>query len=384
MIDLPNRGDTTYKEIKEFKDYEFTNCIAYEMVIRNNKVIELIKRFLEKFINVDLNAKDIFYNTSSLKESFKESQELINIYCINPIYLHLEYGFLKNVTDELQRILQELKVTNEGKYRNLNSIFFNKNREYEETRTPEDYKQETQLMGRDNPEENKYTHFKSTNTYQSLIIYKEIKVKDTKDLLYKEDLKKLNKDDFVKTISNEWIKPNYSRPELHQSFMSAKKRSVEIDFSLPLEEITDFIKILKKEHKDEEIIKNPLELLGMDFEKSNNKKMNKKLIADKFFIYDYVASRLKQIKEDNLLMYEEYEEQKQEILNNKYIDSNDRKIQLKELKREFEENTNVRKDEVFEDIEGFSSGTAKRYYYDIKPFIDDCKYKELITGTTTK
>ena len=36
MDKLPQRDDLIYKEIEEFQDYELTNCIAYEMMIRNS------------------------------------------------------------------------------------------------------------------------------------------------------------------------------------------------------------------------------------------------------------------------------------------------------------------------------------------------------------
>ena len=121
-----------------------------------------------------------------------------------------------------------------------------------------------------------------------------------------------------------------------------------------------------------------------DSDKSDNKQINKRLIADKFFIYDYITARQEQIKKDNELKFQEYEEQLQEIKNNPYVTPKDRKIQQQELKKEFEENTNTRINELFEDIEDFTPATARRYYYYIKPFIDDCKYKEVITGTSSK
>jgi hypothetical protein len=37
MDRLPQRDDLIYKEIEEFQDYELTNCVAYEMMIRNNE-----------------------------------------------------------------------------------------------------------------------------------------------------------------------------------------------------------------------------------------------------------------------------------------------------------------------------------------------------------
>ena len=42
-IKLPKRSDSIYKEIEEFEDYEYSNCIAYEMAIRNKEVKRLIK-----------------------------------------------------------------------------------------------------------------------------------------------------------------------------------------------------------------------------------------------------------------------------------------------------------------------------------------------------
>lgn len=37
MDKLPQRDDLIYKEIEEFQDYELTNCVAYEMMARNNE-----------------------------------------------------------------------------------------------------------------------------------------------------------------------------------------------------------------------------------------------------------------------------------------------------------------------------------------------------------
>lgn len=175
------------------------------------------------------------------------------------------------------------------------------------------------------------------------------------------------------------IKDMYSRPKIRLE--NTNFLQVKINPNLPKDELIAYISKIKDEYdKDNSLIKTPLELLGEDFEKSDNKKINKKIIADKFFIYDYVTSRQEQIKKDNEFLYEVYEEDIQKIKKNPYITSSDRKIQLKEKKRELEENANTRKDELFADIPKFKTGTAKRYYYDIKPFIDDCKYKELITG----
>jgi hypothetical protein len=43
MEDLPKLTDSIYKEIEEFEDYEYSNCIAYEMCIRNKEVKRLFE-----------------------------------------------------------------------------------------------------------------------------------------------------------------------------------------------------------------------------------------------------------------------------------------------------------------------------------------------------
>jgi len=40
----PLRSDTKYTEIEKFKDYEVTQCIAYEMAIRNPKINALVEK----------------------------------------------------------------------------------------------------------------------------------------------------------------------------------------------------------------------------------------------------------------------------------------------------------------------------------------------------
>lgn len=45
MNKLPKRSDPIYKEIESFEDYELTQCIAYEMAIRNNNNLELLNQY---------------------------------------------------------------------------------------------------------------------------------------------------------------------------------------------------------------------------------------------------------------------------------------------------------------------------------------------------
>ncbi len=47
MKNLPKRSDSIYKKIEEFEDYELTYCVADEMMIRNEKFKEDLKKLNE-------------------------------------------------------------------------------------------------------------------------------------------------------------------------------------------------------------------------------------------------------------------------------------------------------------------------------------------------
>lgn len=364
-IKLPKRSDSIYKEIEEFEYYEYSNCIAYEMCIRNKEVKKLLNIIINKF-------DEIFEAT--------------------------EFEFIIN-KEAIEKECNELKKYGIG-FNTLSSIL-----------TDIFYEINDIEVGKS-----------SLN-----ILYENDLILDRKDYLYVD----LIDDGIVGVLENgdeeiipykqmnldyiPLIKKSYSRPTL--KIDKSKIFKVELDLSLPKEELLDYVSKIKDDfnNKTNAMIKTPIDLLIYDSslmeyigkenntseinrkldaledillddktDNSNIKKLKKKLIADSFFIYDYVTARQEQIKKGNELKFQEYEEQLQEIKNNPYVTPKDRKIQQQELKKEFEENTNTRINELFEDIEDFTPATARRYYYYIKPFIDDCKYKEVITGTSSK
>ena len=365
MEELPKLTDSIYKEIEEFEDYEYSNCIAYEMCIRNKEVKKLLNIIINKF-------DEIFEAT--------------------------EFEFIIN-KEAIEKECNELKKYGIG-FNTLSSIL-----------TDIFYEINDIEVGKS-----------SLN-----ILYENDLILDRKDYLYVD----LIDDGIVGVLENgdeeiipykqmnldyiPLIKKSYSRPTL--KIDKSKIFKVELDLSLPKEELLDYVSKIKDDfnNKTNAMIRTPIDLLIYDSslmeyigkenntseinrkldaledillddktDNSNIKKLKKKLIADSFFIYDYVTARQEQIKKGNELKFQEYEEQLQEIKNNPYVTPKDRKIQQQELKKEFEENTNTRINELFEDIEDFTPATARRYYYYIKPFIDDCKYKEVITGTSSK
>jgi hypothetical protein len=71
MDKLPQRSDLIYKEIEEFQDYELTNCIAYEMMIRNPGFLkdrEYLKIELISLYHQDKITKDELWKFSDEKD----------------------------------------------------------------------------------------------------------------------------------------------------------------------------------------------------------------------------------------------------------------------------------------------------------------------------
>ncbi len=67
-----SRADTSYKEIEKFKDYELTQCIAYEMAIRNPERKKLYQEY-KKYVYTDKLDKWVSkFNTVQTYEEYKK------------------------------------------------------------------------------------------------------------------------------------------------------------------------------------------------------------------------------------------------------------------------------------------------------------------------
>jgi hypothetical protein len=265
---LPNRNDKQYTDVEKFKEYELTNNIAYEMVIRNSEVQKIIKDFLKQFIENEVSNYTPVLDTLDFKEADEAAQQLLKTFRINPLQLYLEYNFLSDIIEELKRIQDELSDTQKII---VNSILFKA--------INDDYRNE---YTKNTTEENrtKILDVVTTSFYENTFVYQE------------EDKEK----GLSKTILRKDIKPIFTvRPQLHIDFDIAKIRDVEINFSLPKNEILSFIEYLYDDVKKNPL-NTPLELLSIELDEDNNtldKKINTKLIfskqhklANMFYVYD--------------------------------------------------------------------------------------------------
>lgn len=173
------------------------------------------------------------------------------------------------------------------------------------------------------------------------------------------------------------------------------KINVALNMSLPENELVAYIKHIKKTLSDENSkeLKTPNKLLGKDVQEAKKiknypQKPTAKKLADMFFVYDYVNKRLKQIDNDRSYIDQKYKDDKAEIKNDPLYNSADKSVQLKVLQQEYSENkVDIGLEEIFkeivdsiEDISFTSASTASNYYYALKPYIEECRYPEFLTG----
>lgn len=276
-----NRNDKQYLEIESFEDYEFTSCMAYEMAIRNNRVIELIKNNSE-YIN----------GNNRLFDSDIE-MELLEKYYIDEIYLN--YHFFSDVVN-----INEEKNKNGWRWKN------NIGKDIEKT--------EEQILSKE--------HFRGFSIFTII------------------------KDSIIPEQST--VLTNFKRPPL-QSFPIVKELDIRLNFALPEKDLLEYIKHVKSEFdKNNGIIKSGFEILN-DIEFNNSDKIDSRdilsyqeRVADMFFIYDCMKLSYKTLKIRYML---------EDYYSSKGIET-----------------------------KSFTEKTIAKYFKKAEKYIDNCAYKELITG----
>lgn len=250
------RTNSQYTDIENFKDYEFTHNIKYELAIRNADIQELVKSFVHIWVQQEVPRDILIHTTSDLKYS-KETAYKLGDHFIDVASLYLEYHFFK---DEVELISSHQATHKDDTLSTPNSILFDtKNSENIFTRG-----KETRTM----------YHTQKTNLFEKVLVYKET-----------QSTKK-------REISRHEITPRYSRPTL-QPFYNTNTLKVNLDLSLPVKELSDFIVKLKCE-KDKGRISHLTisSLLNINHIENQSIKHKKKRLADMFFIYDYITFKL--------------------------------------------------------------------------------------------
>lgn len=275
------RDDIQYLDIEKFEDYEFSSCTAYEMAIRNDEVIELIKR-------------NNAYQLENIHNDSEITDKLLTEYYISDCYL--AYHFFSDIID----IEKERNLSGWRWKEHKNSNEFEKTEE--QTLTAEFFQGFTV----------RHNIIDSVVPEQSCIL------------------------------------TSFMRPPL-EPYPIIKELDVRLNFSLPEKDLVEYIKHIKRKFdKKNSFIKSAFEILN-EIEFKNGDKINprdilayKERVADMFFIYDSIKLSHKILKIRYVL---------EDYYSNKGIST-----------------------------KSFTEKTIRKYYELAKEYIDNKKYKEIITG----
>jgi len=378
--EIPKRTDDRYKRIENFKHYELTHCIVFEMAGRNKEVRKLI----QDISNIKL-VQDVVYEiiTPNIENQI-EAQEDQTKGTISESTLK-KYREYELIYKDLIKVLKD-------KY----YLYFDQNAvNIPEIENPFKEKDFSGMSPEEIEEEFSDALSSPMSKHISGAIGKFLHGEEY--LFYKSDHNIY--EGFVtarginprcKTFDISSINTHFQR-----KIYDTNEVNVALNMSLPEDELVEYIKHIKKTLSDENSkeLKSPNKLLGKDVQESKKikhypKKQTATKLADMFFVYDYVNKRLTQIADDRSSIDQKYIDDKEEIKNDPLYNSDDKLVQLKVLQQEYSENkVDIGLEEIFkeivdsvEDISFTSASTASNYYYALKPYIEECRYPEFLTG----
>ncbi len=294
MIKLPKRDDAIYKEIESFADYELTQCVAYEMAIRAPEIRKILEEKAYEDDNNEDSKNGILMPTDANKKIWNTFKEHgLEI----SVVLNKNY---KNNTGILQSFF--VKYTNNGLHK-INANFAKD--------------------GINGITINGINHFIGSNSENAFAKIPECSLLIARPLL---ELK------------------------------TTKRAMLDINFSLPIEEIKAQIEHIKKElDKDKKTIISPIDIFNDIVYASPNqiqKKPKAVKYADWFYIYDSYKMLKNGSKSDEIVFGE--------------ID-----LKLMEHYRTDDDN--------YYSVETYKKTIMKNMKY----LIDELGYQELITGVNS-
>lgn len=369
MDRLPQRSDLIYKEIEEFQDYELTNCIAYEMMIRTDNDYHVVSN------------KSYVYKIDKIKLSD------INLFGFQNLLQVVEKLYPKYIEDTKERAFDIFFRNSLFKQKEITGYLNEK--DFENENLKEIYRQDF----------NQGKRFYTNNILDDLEYFIEYYLNNDDEFfnnIYIPTLLEpylLDKNNCKAIIKEQKIlrkmKLPSSRPE--SNFNIQKSCLLEINLNLPKEELIAYISKIKDEYdKDNSIIKTPLEILGETLENENIDMKNlpkrdiKKIYADMFYIYDYFIFQDKKYKNER--------EKLKNVLKIKIKETNKiweyDKLDKKEKIVQFSDKYKIEKqryskeqiiDELMKELK-FNKTKVTDYLKIMRMFIDDLAYKKLLTG----
>jgi len=253
MIDenLPKRDDAIYKEIEAFEEFELTECITYELAIRNIDNIVNITNYIRECIDRDM----VFENDEC------KYKDIVNKAGFDG-KLYINYPFFKEINSyirEKTNWIEDSKRTDGLQV--MNNILF----------------EPTKSIGTFT---NSHTNVGDTKHYIGYSASKYFSY-------YKSSEQSLDK--YIGVDKASRATPLYKRPQIKADFLIRKNVDININLSLPKKELFDLVSKLKDDFDNNQTIKAPIEILKNSIEIDDKEYKNTKAQkwADYFYIYDY-------------------------------------------------------------------------------------------------
>lgn len=404
----PNKDRPDRNEIDTFQDYELTQCIVYELAIRNPRYKEEVDYVIE-FYNE--HKKDIDFSIINrgkpierkkgqhiTHSKFLELKRLINNIEVIPFNFEdntLEYKDIKRFDEEFYKLLDFI-MEHQSKKGIESTIFKKKKKLIDKTDILEEegFWVETKIESVNQPVfyipvDPDYTSKAAVKAAKTPEDFFEITKKYNKDTTSDKVAERLKRRDVL--ISKMRIHERFKRPKLKFNSSTLKHLIAEIDLSRPEKEIYAYIKHLKGALRDNSELITPMELLASLFEPEdevfidNEKKYNvskASMFAERLFVYDYITTTIKNNKANNSF-YEKQIRKIQDASKDDFCLNRTEKTQ--EAKAYFAENeatTSARKlmkkPEILKAI-GAKSDTVIGHYNKINELLIDERYKKLLS-----
>jgi hypothetical protein len=359
--EIVSRNNKIYTEIDNFKLYELTPCIAYEMAIRNKEV----KFLLEEYYNI---------NEMMVKDSYLFGGKIYSENMFNQFRRYEEYTNLthEEYVDLMFRKFKTYEMLIEKNYKNFLVSYIDKCTELGISELmvleekildelinhylvyPTGYLR--QIPGADSISLEKITNSKKEKK-EKLVTDENVEDNGinirSAEIIHDEfiQMQRINRGSEKYSVNN--IIPNFNRQVNDQNQIR-----IAINFSLPENEIVEYITRIKKKISP----KTPFELLGNKLDKAKDISnievidVNKKKIN-----IDMTKGEKPQNKFADMLYV--YDMKNRGFTNVKIID---------ELNYYTHRTTSI------------SEKTVKKYFLIAKNYIENKKYKELITGKVEK
>lgn len=323
MSKVPKRNDPIYKEIESFEDYELTQCVAYEMAIRNDYNINLVNEIVSYFnIHKDkifnlikkTNSKELNRTNYDYSKEYKAIHKLMSKLELITLYIYhgqAEYDYSISFGKDFNNIVKKIRI-HEDKLNVCYSEIVN----------------QTEIIERDG-------YRICTEIYE-------------------------HKSSYSGGIT---VEECFKRPPIQFDTFKSIKAQTNIDITKPLDEIVAYISHIKQDMEfNSDILKAPIEYINQtllradDISKMCTVNKNGKefcfdgrkgitrtqRLADMFFIYDMVKNGYKELRIRTAI--------------SEYYES------------EYNKTTDI------------SDATFRKYRDIAKDYIDNERYKELVTG----